>query len=250
MAEDKKSFILYCDLIHVINKLDDGNTGKLFKHILNYVNDFDPEPENIVVDLVFEPIKRQLKRDLEKFNKHKENKSNQGRLGNLKRWNPDLYNKVKSNEIDLDMAENIAISRKASLGDSSPSLNIAQIAVNDNVNDNVTDINNIMSVSVKPKYEFDFDRFLIFFNETLGKKHRIINTETRNKIIARLKEGYTKHDFLQAVLNIKQSKHHIDSNFRHATPYFIARPEKLEMYCGQSEESHLPRDTQPKQLDY
>jgi hypothetical protein len=35
--------------------------------MLDYTNDKNPEPPNTVVDLVFEPIKQQLKRDLEKW---------------------------------------------------------------------------------------------------------------------------------------------------------------------------------------
>lgn len=55
----------------------------LLKHILEYTNDKNPEPPNTVVDLVFEPIKQQLKRDLKEYeNKCKKNKENIE-----KRWN-------------------------------------------------------------------------------------------------------------------------------------------------------------------
>ena len=39
MAENKKSFILYCDQRSVIDMLPDDIAGKLFKHIYAYVND-------------------------------------------------------------------------------------------------------------------------------------------------------------------------------------------------------------------
>ena len=67
MAENKKSFILYCDIIHTINKLSDEQSGILFKHILAYVNDQHPETKDIIIELVFEPIKQGLKRDLQKY---------------------------------------------------------------------------------------------------------------------------------------------------------------------------------------
>lgn len=38
----------------------------------------------------------------------KDNKSNAGRMGNLKRWQPDLYKKVTIGELSLNEAENIA----------------------------------------------------------------------------------------------------------------------------------------------
>jgi len=42
MAEEKKSFILYADLINTVDELSDQEAGILFKHILQYVNDRDP----------------------------------------------------------------------------------------------------------------------------------------------------------------------------------------------------------------
>ena len=67
MAENKKGFVLYADLIHTINKMPSDKAGDLFKHILSYVNDEEPETDDILIDLVFEPIKQQLKRDLRKY---------------------------------------------------------------------------------------------------------------------------------------------------------------------------------------
>jgi hypothetical protein len=73
MAENKKSFILYCDIIHTIEKLDDVDAGKLFKHVLEYVNDMNPETDHLITQIAFEPIKQQLKRDLDKWDvKHKQ----------------------------------------------------------------------------------------------------------------------------------------------------------------------------------
>lgn len=130
MAEHKKSFLLYCDLIHTIEKLPDDKAGVLFKHILKYVNDKNPTTEDLVVDLVFEPIKQQLKRDLETWRLSKFDKSQNGILGNLKRWNPDLYNQVIENKINIEQAQEIAKHRKASLPDSYLSPPIANVAVN------------------------------------------------------------------------------------------------------------------------
>lgn len=83
MAKDKKSFLLYCDIIHTVKKLSDEQAGILLKHILLYVNDENPTIDNLVIELVFEPIKQQLKRDLKRYEgtceKNKENI--------LKRWN-------------------------------------------------------------------------------------------------------------------------------------------------------------------
>ena len=66
MATNKKSFLLYCDIIHTIEKLSDEQAGKLLKHILRYVNDQDPIAEDVLTEIAFEPIKQNLKRDLVK----------------------------------------------------------------------------------------------------------------------------------------------------------------------------------------
>ena len=81
MAEGKKGFILYADIIHVVKKLPIEKRGELFTIILEYVNDENPEVKDILIDLVFEPIKRQLKRDLVKYENRAEKSRENGRLG-------------------------------------------------------------------------------------------------------------------------------------------------------------------------
>jgi len=79
MAEDKKSFILYSDLIHTIKLLSKEDAGELFLHILKYVNDENPVADNKIIDIVFTPIKIQLKRDLEKWSEKKGSFSDAGK---------------------------------------------------------------------------------------------------------------------------------------------------------------------------
>jgi len=78
MAENKKSFVLYADLLHTVQKLPDEKAGVLLKTILEYVNDLNPEVNDLLVDLVFEPIKQQLKRDLKKYKSFSEKQSLNG----------------------------------------------------------------------------------------------------------------------------------------------------------------------------
>ena len=84
MAEGKKSFLLYCDLIHTVRKMPNEKAGELLKHILEYVNDTKPETEDLLLQLVFEPIKQQLKRDLNKWNDISTTRSEIGRLAGIK----------------------------------------------------------------------------------------------------------------------------------------------------------------------
>lgn len=82
MAENKKSVLLYCDIIHTVEELDDADAGLLFKHYLRYINDQNPDPPSKLIKIVFEPIKQNLKRDLKKW----EQKSAKNSESAKKRW--------------------------------------------------------------------------------------------------------------------------------------------------------------------
>lgn len=114
MAKDKKGFILYSDQKELFEQLPDDKAGQLIKFIMSYVNDENPQTDDLIIKLAFTPIKQQLKRDLEKFEQTKANRSEAGKAGANKRW------------------QNIA-------NDSKRISSIAKIAVNDNVNVNVKD---------------------------------------------------------------------------------------------------------------
>jgi hypothetical protein len=115
MAKDKKGFILYSDQKELFEQLPNEKAGELIKFIMAYVNDENPQTDDLIINLAFTPIKQQLKRDLIKFEEKKEIRSKAGKAGAEKRW------------------QNIA-------NDSKRISDIAKIAVNVNVNDNVKDI--------------------------------------------------------------------------------------------------------------
>jgi hypothetical protein len=148
-------------------------------HILEYVNDLNPVPINFIVDMAFEPIKLQLKRDLKKYENTKEFKSNGGKIGNLKRWNKDLYDKVLSKEITLEDAEKIAERRKASHTDVERSHRVAEIAVNDTVTVNVNDTVTVNDISLK---ENSISKNEIFGKEVLASPSWIETISMQNRI--------------------------------------------------------------------
>lgn len=67
MATGKKKVIVYADWKSTFELLSDDEAGKLIKHFFRYVNDEDPEPPERLIEILFEPIKVTLKRDLEKW---------------------------------------------------------------------------------------------------------------------------------------------------------------------------------------
>jgi len=98
MATDKKSFLLYCDIIHTIEQLTDEQAGHLFKHILEYVNDKEPITDNVITKIAFEPIKQQLKRDLMKYDDIRKRNSDNAR----KRWDATAYDRIPKRTKNAD----------------------------------------------------------------------------------------------------------------------------------------------------
>jgi len=150
MAYGKKSFVLYCDLIHTVKKLPKETRGDLFLLILQYVNDENPVVEdNLLLEVSFEPIKQQLKRDLKEWEGEKLDRSASGVVGNIARWHPDIYEQILNKQISIPDAL-LKIESLKSHGDKSESdgiANIANIAVNVTDNVTVTDNDNTLDNS-------------------------------------------------------------------------------------------------------
>ena len=102
MATDKKSVLLYCDIIHTVNELNDEEAGKLFKHYLNYINDLNPTAPDKLTQIVFEPIKQNLKRDLKKWEKKSERNSEIAKASWDKRKSANAYERIKTDAKDAD----------------------------------------------------------------------------------------------------------------------------------------------------
>jgi hypothetical protein len=102
--------------------------GDLFKHILAYVNDENPITNDLIIELTFEPIKQQLKRDLDKWeNEIKPQRSEAGRLGGLKSGEA-RRSKLKQNEANaLNLKQNEA----------NEAVNV-NVSVNDNVRKDIS----------------------------------------------------------------------------------------------------------------
>jgi len=136
MADGKNSFIFYCDWQATFESLPDDKAGQLIKHLLAYVNDQDPQTDDLLIKAVFAQLKATLKRDLKKYEERTNKKSEGGREGNLKRWHKDLYKQYKKGKISLETAESIALDRKTSHTDDKGSDGIGGIA--DSVSDSVS----------------------------------------------------------------------------------------------------------------
>ena len=228
MAEDKKGFLLYADQKAIFDQLPNDKAGELIKFIFSYVNHEQPETDDLYINLAFTPIKQQLKRDLKKYETALDKKSISGREGNLKRWNLAIYKEYKKEKYTLEEAENIVKHRKTSHTDKVPSQKVANIAdtVNDTVND--TDIKD----STK---SIDFDGLLDYINKKLNRQFRTINKDLKSKYKARLRDGYTKEDIIQAINNASNNTFHKQKNYQYLTPEFFSRATTLDKFSTVTE---------------
>lgn len=137
MAEGKKSFVLYADLIHTVRKMPAKKAGDLFVTILQYVNDENPVVSDPVVDLVFEPIKQQLKRDLKSWEGTRIERSKAGKQGG-----------IKSGESRRNKA-NKPIASKSKQKEANEA-----VTVNVTVTDSVNDINTLNEMDVGKTIEY------------------------------------------------------------------------------------------------
>ncbi len=103
MAEGKKGFVLYADQKSIFDDLTNEEAGILIKHIFSYVNDENPILEDRIIQMAFNPIKMQLKRDLVKY----ENVRERNRENSRKRWDAvassGIPNDTKNADIDKDI---------------------------------------------------------------------------------------------------------------------------------------------------
>ena len=138
--EGKKSFVLYTDLIEIVEELDDNEAGLLFKTILRYVNDLDPEiPKEI--KLAFIPIKQDLKRDLKRYEERcKKNQENA-----RKRWDKEETDSIGTNTTENNSMQSHtnAYERTKSHSDND----------NDNDSDNDSDNDNVIKEKNKKETE-------------------------------------------------------------------------------------------------
>lgn len=114
MAENKKSFLLYCDLIHTVEQLTDEQAGDLFKHILRYVNDQEPQTDNVITRIAFEPIKQSLKRDLQKYEDIRKRNQDNAR----KRWDATASDRIPKDTKNADsVSDSVSDSDSVSVND-------------------------------------------------------------------------------------------------------------------------------------
>jgi hypothetical protein len=183
MAENKKSFVLYSDQRTIIDMLPDDLAGKLFKHIYAYVNDENPVTDNQFINLAFEPIKLQLKRDLAKWSETREGRSKAGKASAEARKNKTEQSQTNLTNVDF----------------------VQQTLTNPTVNDNVNVNVNVNDIELN---KFNFKKSLLDLGVDqsiadtfveIRKKKKAVNSELAfNKIKTEItKSGLTPNEAIK-----------------------------------------------------
>lgn len=161
MADSKKGFVLYADQRSIVDMLPNEKAGELLKHIFAYVNDENPISSDPLVNLAFEPIKLQLKRDLKRWEDTRSQRSKAGQISAEKR--------KQQNQQMLTHVESVEQTSTKS-------------TVIDNVNVKVNVIDNIYT---PPSFDFKksllslgFDSKLVSEWIKVRKAKKLTNTET------------------------------------------------------------------------
>lgn len=89
---------------------------------------------------------------------------------------------------------------------------------------NNKDINN------KDKEVINYQALLEFMNQSFNRKFEVINDKIKRKFNSLIKQGYTKNQITNAILNCKNSKFHIESSFQYCTPEFFTRTDTIDKY--------------------
>lgn len=133
MAENKKSFLLYADLLHTVEKMPVEKAGELFKVILQYVNDKSPSVDDLLVAIAFEPIKQQLRRDLDRWENIKEKRSSAGRASAEARKAASKTDQNQTNSTSVKPVEQTSTNPTVNVTDNVNVNDTVTVTVNDNV---------------------------------------------------------------------------------------------------------------------
>ena len=114
MAAGKKSFLFYTDWIDTFKKLPKDKGYDLLMHMLSYVNDENPETDDILVDAVFQQIKNTLKRDLNNW----ENQQQQRKEAGLKSAEIRKRNATSVNECSISSTDSVSVNVSDSVNES------------------------------------------------------------------------------------------------------------------------------------
>ena len=110
----KDSFVFYRDWLNVMEQLPAEIQLELYQAVAQYALNGKTPTLSPMAKIAFGFIQQTLDRDEDKYHKTVVSSKVSGRMGNLKRWHKDLYQKVLKGALSLEDAEDIAQAMKKS----------------------------------------------------------------------------------------------------------------------------------------
>lgn len=108
---EKGSFLLYIDSLNILDDMSNEQAGVLFKSIKEFQETGTIPDLDFGLKMALKPFINQFKRDAEKWERKKDGYRDNGKLGNLKRWHPDLHKRVCEGNLSLSDAATISKER-------------------------------------------------------------------------------------------------------------------------------------------
>lgn len=82
--------------------------------------------------------------------------------------------------------------------------------------------------------KIDFDILLTLINKHTNRNFKVINKTIQAKYKARLKEGYTKDDIKNTIINSAKDDYHKETNFKYLTPEYFSRSVTIDKFSQSS----------------
>ena len=212
----KKSFIIHVDSLDILDHLTDEQSGQLFRAIRDFHNGIQPELD-FGLKMAFLPFQNQFKRDLDKYITKCETNRLNGRNGGRPK-----KSETEKTESVFDKPNKTERMPKNHDSDNE----------NENGNDNENETIQI---------PLEFVGLLEWFNQCFQKRSRVFPKSIIAKYKKLFRDGFTMDDVKNAMTNAKRDQFHMDSKFKHCTLEFFSRPDKIDRFANQSEQSNITK---------
>lgn len=192
MQEEKNSFIVFTDIKEILDDLDDKQVAALFRGMVDYQETGEDPNFKGALKYIFIPIRQQMDRNNEKWNKTKEVRAAAGKKGG-----------IRSGEVRKQMKQNEANEANAYFG-SSNEANEANEAVTVTGTVTVTDtVTDTVTVGEEMSPESLSLSMINYLNEKTGASYQV-DDGTTSLISDLIGVGYTEAD-IKSVIDRKCS---------------------------------------------
>ena len=187
--DDKNSFVVYTDIKEVVDELDNDQVATLFRTMLDYQITGKVPKLTGSLKYIFIPIRQQMDRNNEKWQRTKEVRAESGRRGGLKSAET-RFKQKQANEANASFGSSNEANEAKASKPSTVEANEANEAVTVTVTDTVT-VNGTVTDTVSASVADETASYLIgYLNEKTGSKY-ITDGTVKERVGSLLAAGYT-----------------------------------------------------------